>query len=60
VQDIPDDILPLLDAELRRQARVKAPLRQRELDDVAGTWQEDHNFDQAIADQDQVNERLWR
>jgi hypothetical protein len=36
------------------------PLRQRDLSDIAGTWQEDPEFDQAVADQDRVDERLWR
>jgi hypothetical protein len=35
-------------------------LRQRSLDDVAGTWQEDREFDRAIADQHQIDESLWR
>jgi hypothetical protein len=37
-----------------------ASLRLRDLSDVAGTWQEDPEFDQAVADQDQVDEALWR
>lgn len=36
------------------------PLRQRDVSDIAGTWQEDPEFDQAVADQDRVDERLWR
>jgi hypothetical protein len=32
----------------------------RDLSDVVGTWQEDPEFDQAIADQDRIDERLWR
>jgi len=36
----------------------ETPLRQRDLSDVAGTWREDPEFDQAIADQDQIDERL--
>ena len=38
----------------------EVPLRRRDLSDIAGTWQEDLEFDQAIADQHQVDERLWR
>lgn len=38
----------------------QTPLRQRDLGDIAGTWQEDPEFDQAIADQDQIDDRLWR
>jgi len=38
----------------------ETPSRQRDLSDVAGTWQEDGDFDDAIADQDRIDERLWR
>jgi hypothetical protein len=38
----------------------ETPVRHRDLSDIAGTWQEDPDFDQAIADQDQIDERLWR
>jgi len=31
-----------------------------DLDDLAGTWQDDEAFDQAIADQDQIEPSLWR
>ncbi|MGH7822658.1 MAG: hypothetical protein ACREQ9_23110 [Candidatus Binatia bacterium] len=34
-------------------------VRQRSLRDLAGTWVEDPEFDSAIADQDQVDPRLW-
>ena len=37
----------------------KAP-RHRDLGDVAGTWQEDRDCDDAIADQDRIDTRLWR
>jgi hypothetical protein len=33
-------------------------LRQRGLSNIAGTWQEDPEFDQAIAEQDQIDERM--
>jgi hypothetical protein len=32
----------------------------RDLSDLAGTWVEDPAFDQAIADQDVVDEDLWK
>lgn len=38
----------------------EAPIRHRDLSDIAGHWQEDPEFDQAIAEQDQIDERLWR
>lgn len=35
-------------------------LRQRDLSDIAGTWQEDSAFDAALADQDRIDEDMWR
>jgi hypothetical protein len=40
---------------LRRRA-----VRHRDLADLAGRWREDPDFDQAIADQDRVDEELWK
>ncbi len=34
--------------------------RQRDLSDIAGTWQEDPEFDRAVAEQDVIDEKLWR
>jgi hypothetical protein len=34
--------------------------RQRDLGDIAGTWKKDPAFDQAIAEQDKVDEALWK
>jgi len=39
-------------------SEVKA--RFHDLDDLAGTWQEDSDFDAAIKNQDQLDERLWK
>jgi plasmid stability protein len=36
------------------------PVRHRDLSRVAGTWVEDPLFDAALADQDRVDEDLWR
>jgi len=36
------------------------PARKRDLSDIVGTWQEDPAFDEAIADQDKVDEEMWR
>ncbi len=36
------------------------PILYRDLGDIAGTWEEDPEFDRAIAEQDQVDEDLWR
>lgn len=35
-------------------------VRQRDVGDVAGTWQEDREFDRAIEDQHRIDKRLWR
>lgn len=34
--------------------------RQRDLSDLAGKWQEDPEFDRALAEQDVIDEKLWR
>jgi hypothetical protein len=34
--------------------------KKRDLGDVAGTWQDDPEFDEAIADQDTIDEEMWR
>jgi hypothetical protein len=49
-----------VEALIRGAGLSEAPLRQRDLSDIAGTWQEDPEFDQAIADQDRVDEQMWR
>ena len=49
-----------IEALIRGAGLGETPLRQRDLSDIAGTWQEDPEFDQAIADQDRVDEQLWR
>jgi hypothetical protein len=50
----------VIEALIRGTGLGGSPLRQRDLSDIAGAWQEDPEFDQAIADQDQIDERLWR
>jgi len=49
-----------IEALIRGTGLGEAPVRQRDLSDVAGTWQEDPDFDDAVADQDRIDERLWR
>lgn len=36
------------------------PRKRRELGDIAGTWKADRAVDAALADQDRVDEDLWR
>src|SRR6187549_3805792 len=45
-----------IEALIRGSGLVQTPIRHRNLSDIAGTWQEDPDFDQAIADQDQIDE----
>ena len=46
---------------LARGAGLNAVRRpQREVGDIAGTWQEDPVFDRAIAEQDTIDEAMWR
>lgn len=35
-------------------------VRHRSLEDVRGTWREDPEFEAAVAEQDRVDESLWR
>jgi plasmid stability protein len=34
--------------------------RQRDLNDIAGTWRKDRAFDSALAAQDTIDEEMWR
>ena len=45
---------------LSREAGGETPVVHDDLDALAGTWDEDPEFDQAIRDQDRVDESLWR
>jgi hypothetical protein len=36
------------------------PRKRRELGDIAGTWKADKAVESALADQDRVDEDLWR
>jgi plasmid stability protein len=42
-------------AGLAERERVK-----RDLTDIAGTWQEDAAFDNAIAEQQKIDEAMWQ
>lgn len=37
----------------------KRAVSYHDLDDLSGTWKEDPDFDEAIADQDRIEEALW-
>lgn len=46
---------------LARGAGVRGELGpQRDLSDIAGTWQKDRAFDSALAAQDTIDEEMWR
>lgn len=49
-----------LEALMRGAGMGEIAARHRDLGDVAGTWQEDRAYDDAIADQDRVDTHLWR
>jgi hypothetical protein len=49
-----------IEALVRGAGLGETPLRLRDFSDVAGTWQEDRDFDDVIADQDQIDKPLWR
>ncbi len=36
------------------------PLRHHDMDDLVGTWVEDPEFDQAMAQMDQIDPELWQ
>jgi plasmid stability protein len=35
------------------------PRKKRDLEDVAGSWREDAEFEQALAEQDKIDESMW-
>jgi hypothetical protein len=37
-----------------------APRRRRDFGDIAGTWKTDKAIESALADQDRIDEDLWR
>ena len=49
-----------IEAPIRGTGPGDSPIRLRDLSDIVGTWHEDPEFDEAIADQDRVDEGLWR
>ena len=38
----------------------ETPVRRRDLGDVAGTWRDDPEFDEAVAALHRVDESLWK
>ncbi|MBV8202601.1 MAG: hypothetical protein JOZ15_18450 [Acidobacteria bacterium] len=50
----------VIESLVRGAGLGETPRRYRDLSDIVGTWVEDPEFDRAIADQDQIDEHLWR
>jgi hypothetical protein len=49
-----------VDALSQGSGMAGAPRRRRDLGDIAGTWKADRAIESALADQDRVDEDLWR
>jgi hypothetical protein len=50
----------LLETLARGAGVTGEPVRYRNLGDLAGAWQEDPDFDEALREQDRVDPALWR
>ena len=49
-----------VEALARAMGLTEAPLRHRALEDIRGSWQDDPAFEAAIADQNRIDEELWK
>jgi hypothetical protein len=47
-----------IEALVRGSGVSESPIRRRDLGDIAGTWQEDRAFDEAVTDQDRHCDHL--
>jgi hypothetical protein len=50
----------LLRDTLTKEAAGGVDVLYHDLDAIAGTWEDDPEFDRAIAEQDRVDEAMWR
>ena len=50
----------MVEALARGAGVAEHRVRQRDLSDLIGTWQEDPAFEAAIADQRRIDEEMWR
>ena len=50
----------VVDVLARGAGIAGTPQKRRDLSDIAGTWKTDKAFETALADQDRVDEDLWR
>ena len=76
IRNIPDYLDAALRSSARREGKslnevtvaaltrgaglVERKRIKRDLSDIAGTWQEDPDFDSAIQDQHRIDEDLWQ
>lgn len=49
-----------IEALARGAGVTSEPGRQRDLNDIAGTWRKDPAFDRAIVAQDTVDDEMWK
>jgi len=49
-----------VDALAEGAGLIGSPRKRRDLGDIAGTWKADKAAEAALAEQDQVDESLWR
>jgi plasmid stability protein len=49
-----------IEALVRGAGLGDQPVKRRDLSDIVGTWEEDPAFDAAIADQDTIDEEMWK
>ncbi len=50
----------VIDALARGLALEAAPVRHTDLDHLVGTWQEDPQFDLAVAEFDRIDDESWQ
>ncbi len=49
-----------IDALTEGAGLTSVPRKRRDLADIAGTWKADKAVEAALADQDRIDEELWR
>lgn len=76
LRDVPEAVDKALRQKARREGRslnrvavealargagvAEAPVKYRDLSDLAGTWGKDPGRDAALAEQDRVDDELWK
>lgn len=50
----------VVDALTEGAGMAGTPRKRRDLSDIAGTWKADKGLESALADQDRIDEDLWR